>query len=93
MFLNSAIIFMPDNSWSRVAIGSTAESQRVPEQNLHESRRRLYKHRWSYNQESTEHLFISIYVGNLETQSESLFVCNPEFSIKPSLKVYMSPIN
>lgn len=49
-------------------MGSTAESQRVPEQNLHESRRRLYKHRWSYDQESTEHLFISIYKGNLETE-------------------------
>lgn len=49
-------------------MGSTAESQRVPEQNLHESRQRLYKHRWSYNQESTEHLFISIYMGNLEAE-------------------------
>lgn len=47
MFLNSTIIFMPDNSWSRVAMGSTAESQRVPEQNLHESWWCLYKHRWS----------------------------------------------
>lgn len=49
-------------------MGSTAESQRVPEQNLHESRWRLYKHRWSYNQERTEHLFISIYMGNLEAE-------------------------
>lgn len=44
MLLYPTIIFMPDNSWSRVAVGPTAESQRVPEQNLHESRWRLYEH-------------------------------------------------
>lgn len=27
VFLNWALVFMPDNSWSRVAMGSTAESQ------------------------------------------------------------------
>lgn len=47
MFLNLALIFMPDNSWPRVAIGSTAESQRVSEQNLDESWWCLDKHRWS----------------------------------------------
>lgn len=51
MFLNWALVFVPDNCWSRVAMGSTAESQRVSEQNLHKSWWCLYKHRWSWNKD------------------------------------------
>lgn len=51
MFLNWALIFMPDNSWSRVAMGSTAESQRFSKKNFHKSWWCLNKHRWSYNKE------------------------------------------
>ena len=47
MFLNRVLIFMPDDSWPRVAMGSTAERQRVSEQNLHKSWWGLDKHRWS----------------------------------------------
>lgn len=61
MFLNWALIFMPDNSWSRVAMGSTTESQRVPEQNFHKSRRCLNKHRWSWKKDRTNRNDIFIY--------------------------------
>lgn len=47
MLLNLTVIFMPDNSWPRVAMGSTAESQWISKQNLYKSRWLLYEGRWS----------------------------------------------
>lgn len=50
VLLDPALVFMPDNSWSRVAVGSAAESQRVSKENLHKRRGCLDEHRWSWNE-------------------------------------------
>lgn len=74
MFLNLALVFVPDNSWSRVAMGSTAERQRISEKNLHESWWSLDEHRWSWNKRITCFIFIYIFKLNI-SMKKTTFNC------------------